>query len=476
MASQLVENLTTKCKSEHIESMVLPNASLALSSLKLEGNAKHLEAKWAPAFFKILHLILNANSRRGFAGRVSRLLCYPIRLLFDRPRGSLEYLLQTFLICAQADRIELERARLLFSEITPAAILVGEDGLGGNLALIAVSRRQKCPVVIIPYEYSSINQVFEALHQRKEQHQIGSAVDLLVSKVFKKWMRTLNGTRFLRIPVAMLLSKEVYCLAPQNPWTVHGGQANFIAAESKKMAAHYISEGIAREKIVNVGHLAGDDLWHALNERENSLLAYKTQSKIHVAKTVVLVALPPSYVSERPGKCEFQTYEQLVDFWIEAITRLPSVEPIFQLHPAVQPEHREYIKLRANVSDKDITSLIPHSDLLITSVSSIIRMAISCRKPVVNYDVYHFDYPDYKGLPGVLHVSSSDTFVDKVTKLCADEKYYRLIAQHQRESSSDWGELDGLACTRLVESVKAITMSTSRHGLNKPTSQVALND
>ncbi|HAU0491499.1 TPA: hypothetical protein JBG21_14710, partial [Legionella pneumophila] len=116
-------------------------------------------------------------------------------------------------------------------------------------------------------------------------------------------------------------------------------------------------------------------------------------------------AFPGNYITDRKEFCEFKSYNDLVDYWISALKNLPNVKLLFQAHPAVTQEQRKYIESKGiTLLTDDITKLITECDLLITSVSSVIRLAIVCKKPVINYDVYHFNYPDYLSAPGVIHV------------------------------------------------------------------------
>ena len=58
------------------------------------------------------------------------------------------------------------------------------------------------------------------------------------------------------------------------------------------------------------------------------------------------------------------------------------------------------------IAARKTSELVPLCDLYVASVSSTIRWAIACGKPVVNYDVYRYRYTDFISLDGVLIIDS----------------------------------------------------------------------
>jgi len=94
--------------------------------------------------------------------------------------------------------------------------------------------------------------------------------------------------------------------------------------------------------------------------------------------------------------------------------------------------------------------LIPLCDFYVASVSSTIRWAIACGKPVINYDVYRYRYTDYLGLKGVLTIEEQDEFLDLLQRIATDSVYRNEIAEFQKIDAPRWGNLDGKAGQRIV--------------------------
>ncbi len=125
---------------------------------------------------------------------------------------------------------------------------------------------------------------------------------------------------------------------------------------------------------------------------------------------------------------------------------------LFQLHPGVTDEYMVYLEsIGAKISSRNIADLIPLCDIFVTSVSSVIRLAIVCGIPVINYDVYRFQYTDYVDAKGVLTIQDKAKYKNTLDKLIADRSYYKLIKDNQKVCSGQWGFLDGKVGTRMME-------------------------
>lgn len=358
--------------------------------------------------------------------------------------------------------IWLVKARRLLLEIKPALVVVPEDGIGGNRAIIKMAKEQQIPVVVVPYEYSQKRQPAEAIKSLPNYeflYGMKNPINRLIARWLPQWIYDYGGECLLRDTGASVLIDEWMGLAPCLPWVVHGGQADCIAVESEQMRQHYLNEGLPANKLVLTGALSDDALFETKNESENRRSALSDKLKLMSQKRLVLCSIPPDHVASRPV-CDFNNYCDLLSFWIDGLLALQGTEVIFQLHPRVTFEQAECIANRGGMIVHDnIAGLIPLCDILVTSVSSIIRLAISCGKPVVNYDVYRFGYTDYAEAEGVLTFQERDEFSATVQKLIEREAYYNEIVERQMSCSARWGILDGKVGDRFLAMFDGLTFS-----------------
>lgn len=349
---------------------------------------------------------------------------------------------------------QIRDARKLINSIRPDIIVVAEDGLGANRAIIKQSKIRKIPILVVPYEYSTITQPAEAIINTYNYRNIYGTANILnqiVARIFPKWAYKYKGETLLRDQGSSIVWQELLGLAPLLPWAVHGGNADKIAVECEVMLSHYLNQGIAEDKLVLTGALYDDDLSKVENECEKCRHDLYQSLDLPAGRRMILCAVPPDHVAIRPY-CDFKSYKDLLDFWVETLLALNDINIIFQLHPRVTPEQAEYIESKGGkIVRQDITTLIPLCDILVTSVSSIIRMAIACKKPVLNYDVYKFGYSDYESACGVITIESKEEFLKYLNRLVEDRVFYSEVSSLQGACAYQWGMHDGHSGHRIID-------------------------
>jgi hypothetical protein len=100
--------------------------------------------------------------------------------------------------------------------------------------------------------------------------------------------------------------------------------------------------------------------------------------------------------------------------------------------------------------------MVPVCDIYVASISSTIRWAIACGRPVVNYDVYRYRYTDFLRVPGVLATEEQAEFRGILNKLVNDAPYRASIAAQQRAAAPHWGMLDGRVGDRMLALVQRL--------------------
>lgn len=349
-------------------------------------------------------------------------------------------------------RREVHQVREYLRSNPPVLVIVPEDGVGGPLYLVHAARSLNIPVLIVPYEFSSLKQPVQAIldDPSRKDYLVQSLQQHWVARRYPAWAVKWQNLQLLRMPLLNIITMETLGIAPIQPWAVHGGRAHFLAVESLAMHRHYLKLGLPAEKLVLTGALSDDNLHQHLEHRCDARRALLREWDWPENVRVLLCCLPPDYTSKRES-C-FSNYEDLLRFWISSLDRLENYKVLYQLHPAVNETQKKFIAtLGVPVTRQDPAALIPCCDALITSVSSIIRWAIACGKPVINFDVYRFGYDDYTGTPGVVTIDEPQVFEAELTKLASEAGHLDSLAAMQQAIAGEWGMLDGLSGTRMLE-------------------------
>jgi len=342
----------------------------------------------------------------------------------------------------------------------PKLIVIGGDLVHYDTAvLIRVAHDHGVKALIVPTMMSDQLEMAES-YLNSPGHDYRRPLNRLLGLLYPRWIYTHKGKKLVRTPASWAFPMEWKGIAPPDPWILHSGFADAIAVESDAMVEYYRRCGLPQAKLVSTGSPANDNLARALSEAESLRENLYQRLGLPPGKPMLLTALPPDQhylVGGRP-ECDFATYGELVEFWMNSIRAVEGFNRIVCLHPAVHKEdwlhlERDGVKIAA----EGTPDLIPLCDLFVASVSSVIRWAIGAGKPVVNYDLYKFRYNDYRKSPGVLTMETQSEYLDTLKRLTSDPAFLSEVADRQKQSAAHWARLDGKAGERILALVNQLS-------------------
>ncbi|MDW9141816.1 hypothetical protein SE938_03455 [Legionella pneumophila] len=349
---------------------------------------------------------------------------------------------------------------MFFKKYQPKLLIVGEDGVGSNACLIQAAAFKKIPILDIPYGYGSYLDLENSLDQKSKNEELyhsDEGAGLAVKDKFPHWVKKGKFSGSILLNPYFILAREELQIKLYNPWTVHGGYANVLGAESKVMFNHYLKEGLQPKKIVLTGSPYCDYLKTCL-ELNNRNLETSNNHNLDNQKSI-LVCWPPSYHNERSKLCEFDTYEDLTSTVFKFLSQLKNVTVTINLHPAVQPEFKSFVEsFNINISTSYILDELVKHDIYVSCYSSTVRWAIALGKPVINYDFYQFNLNDYDEASGVLKVSKQEEFEHVMKMVLEKGQYLHEIQAAQKLISTDWGMIDGLNFERIYKEINKLTL------------------
>jgi hypothetical protein len=352
--------------------------------------------------------------------------------------------------------MSLARARAAFAAVKPDLLALGIDLADYDTgAYVHVAGERGCKAMVILSTMSNGLEQAEIYYNDPNYHVRGLA--RLVAHVFPKWVKTHRGRRIFRVPAGRVLAMELLGLAPLMPWLVYGSRADVITMDSDAMVEYYRDVGMSREQMVVTGSTSDDVMAAALAQRFERRLALCESLGLASDRPILLTALPPNQLRQIGGRpeCDFRDYDELVDFWLKACGSVAGHSVIVALHPSVPPsEAPQFERYGVRVAKSSTAELVPLCDIYVASVSSTIRWAISCGKPVVNYDVYRYRYTDFIGVEGVLACEEQEEFIAILSRLTSDAAFADQIRLKQAAVAEHWGRLDGCSGQRMVEVVR----------------------
>lgn len=346
---------------------------------------------------------------------------------------------------------ETRLSKILLSREFVNAIVLAEDNIAYKTSIwIKNAHKLGIPSVIVPFTVVNAREAAEAFYHLPG-YSLEKKLNILVGFLYPKWVYEHKGQRLLRLPAIHVLVREFMGLSSPMPWVSNSGYADAIAVESEFMLDHYRNQGLPEKQLVFTGALYNDIL--ALNLKNSEFGKKRLYRELNLSsdKGLLLCALPPSQFP-RP-ECDFETYHNLIEFWIKSLLGQDKYHVVVRLHPRIDPDSMKYLeKSGAKICLRDTAEIVPLCDIFVASISATIRWAIACGKPVINYDVYRYRYADYFNVSSVFVMEEKDDFIRAVKRLTSDKTYHNnSFHARQKTVMEHWGLLDGKASQRMLD-------------------------
>jgi hypothetical protein len=312
---------------------------------------------------------------------------------------------------------------------------------------INMADRMSVPSVILPYTIADQLEPAEAYDLNENYWPSKGIYNQLAEIAFPHWLYKHRDRWLLRRPGVRLMAAEALAVAPPTPWILNSSRATAIAVESKAMHEHYTAYEIPEAQLVTTGSVTDDLMYRALQQKDE----LRRSLQLDPGKPVLLCSLPPNQLAVPRPECQFSDFRSLVDFWLNELKRMAGWEIVVKLHPTMRPEDVAYVRtFDIRISDLETTSLIPLCDVYNPSVSSTIRWALACGKPVLNYDVFVYRYREFASEPAVLTVFDRDAFSGALRRLAQDNESLRDLTDKATGAAARWGMNDGRSMDRIL--------------------------
>lgn len=298
---------------------------------------------------------------------------------------------------------------------------------------------------------------FGDLYYHHPRHSLERVSNRIVGAIFPKWRLEYQGRRMLRLPSSnLVLVKELLRLAPPRPWQIHSGQADLILVESKRMRDLGVRNGLEASKIQVTGLTSHDAMYQSL--REQAVRREKIYAKLNVVgdKPMILLALPQD---DQPVglPLPFPSYEGMCTYLAKSLASCQDYQTVVCLHPSTSYEDVRHLEeWGVKISLEHTCELIPLCYLFVAGMSSTIKWAIACSKPVIAYDYNRQKKDDFSTAKGVIVVETTEEFMVVLQQLTGDKEYYQEVCRRQAEDAGRWGNINGQAGRRILSHIDRV--------------------
>ncbi|QDZ11617.1 hypothetical protein [Devosia ginsengisoli] len=334
----------------------------------------------------------------------------------------------------------------------PDAILLPEDIVGPVLPLvIKAGHDRNLPSVILPYTIANQQEAFRSLSSNPV-YQFAFLPNRLIGLVFPRWVMRQDGRALVRLPAPYIVGQVLTRTSPPDPWMMNSGFANAVAVENQAMLDYYRDAGLPLSKLKVVGAVYDDELAHHRANRTALLASLHAELGLVGDKPLLLVGGCPDQTKSSPPGFEFADME-------EFCRRLAqTLRPLQQSYHIVVRPHPNYTEMGRIMAEEgvpctlfDTAGLVAASDIYLAFGSATIRWAIACGIPAINYDVFHYDYSDYRGVDGVVHLNRLSHLTAILPTLAPGRPELADLQSRIAGSAPRWGMLDGRSTLRIAE-------------------------
>jgi len=304
-------------------------------------------------------------------------------------------------------------------------LLLTEQGLGYDVPFI-MRASKKCKINLVVFPFAITTDVILKTNSNNPSLKFKR----LSNKVLSHFLPRRAVGLYKNEKVLINLPPQIFALfflkmLPKNPWSSYSGNADFINAESNYMKDFLLQEKIDKKQIIELGSFVFDNP--------------------KIENNYILCAFPPLSFNEDADLPEFSTNKSATTYWFNVLSRYSFDNKIvLHLHPRLN--NNDFVdlakKYNLEICNDAIENLIPMCKIFITSVSSIIRLAVAYGKPVLDYDIFGYNYPNYKNNEGVVTVFTKVDFENMLDKMVNDKKYYEEIKRKQLKDAKYFGNTD----------------------------------
>lgn len=368
-----------------------------------------------------------------------------IRLIISR------IVYENFLIQVLILYNQIKFIRQFINEQGISLVILPADNRYDQAAIVRAAHDEVVPVVVVPQFMASALEWVEFVWE-KRGYNARSWANRFACFLFPRWCYVHKGRRLIALPANQVFAREWLGIAPPLPWILHSGHADAMAVENEAVRDYCIAEGLPPEKIKVTGSSTHDIISATMSKSADRRVELYTDLSLPNDRPMILSALPPDSFYMGLPQCEFNKYDDLIEFWCRSLAAIKAYNIVVCLHPSVTIREMKHIeRFGVKIAKEPTYQLIPLCDIFVASISSTIQWAIACSKPVVNYDVYRYRYTDYVNVDGVISIEDKSDFVSILQRLTSDANYRTEMAARQSVHANRWGCLDDRASDRLIQ-------------------------
>ena len=175
-------------------------------------------------------------------------------------------------------------------------------------------------------------------------------------------------------------------------------------------------------------------------------------------KPIFLIGGCPNQFGSSTVYCEFDEMIEVSNALRKALHPLATS---FNILVRPHPNFFEFGELLAcdfiRVTDEPTYELIPLSACYLAFASATIRWALFSSVPVINYDIFNYNFSEYKSRPGIAEVNTLDGFTAQIRQIVTDEHYLKKMSEDMADLADHWGVVGGKNIEKITSTIDRLS-------------------
>ena len=350
----------------------------------------------------------------------------------------------------------LDTVDALFKSNTFDAVVLPEEVVGMTWeSIVKVCRQNKIPIVVCPYTIANQEEAFGNL---KHQDEFQTRNNWLAAVRYPRWRLRQDGFDLVRLPEAHIVAHERLKLTPPDPWLMNSGHIQALCVESAANQNYFVESGIPQERIHVTGSVALDEMYEIQQQRDTVAAELAAEmGNTNDRPLLVVSGCPNQLITTEAPYCEYFSMEDIAESVATALAPITTTyNCVIRPHPAFFHFGTMLARYGFHVSNIPTAQLIAISDLFVAFASSTIRWAVCCGIPTINYDVFHYNFHEYKNTAGVFEVKTSRELSQRASELSFGSPFYQEVRLSMNSPDGVTTVLDGKSVDRIDTVLKSL--------------------
>jgi len=361
-------------------------------------------------------------------------------------------------------------AKKLIRNLAPICTIISQERPYFYLPVLKAMNDLKVPVILIPAADSSPvgcawlrrenYTLMAGLNDDQEPSDtvVGGLFTVALNRLVNRWMPSQvyhsDWGKMLFYPAVQILLLKTMGMLPRSPWCDGTSFTDRIVISGADEEAMFEDFGIKPSELLFYGNHTLDELyetWLDQTDIRNSLI---NDYGLDRDKKILIVTLPRLWEQLITSEEEqWQSIREILD-----VLSAQDYNVVVSLHPSIIGDHYNWIEREypVKICQESLADILVAADIFVASYSSTIRWAVGLGIPVVNVDLWSFNWKIFPNLTGIETVNNIAELDELLRRFTTNANGSNLNDGSRQPGDSNSVIVDGRSKERLLSYIQSL--------------------